>query len=331
MALTKDSVIAQSKNAYNQWRDIWRKNAEISARFAPHKSLSDFMNIGVGKACLLVANGYTFERHIDTIKEHQGNVDIMCCDKTLGHLLDNGIKPTYCIVCDANVNYEKYMKKWESQLEDTILFINVCANQDWSLNGNWKDKYFFVNFDSIKSELEFGEISKCQNGIPAATNVSNAMAVFLTQSDNSGRKNYFGYDKLLLIGYDYSWTYGGKYYAFNEDGDGKAHYMRHIYLKTRSGKPGYTSTNLHFSASWAEKYFHNFKLPVILCDEDSILGVVKTGKLEDQMQYSYRREDAKIVRDELKKRDKLKRELAVTEQRLVSIGQDHYRQYLLSL
>jgi len=131
MGLTPDSIVQQSKNAYNQWKDLWRENAKISAGFAPHKPMKDFLNIGVGKACLVVANGYSFERNIDVIRENQEHIDILCCDKTLGHLLDNGIKPTYCLVCDAMVDYEKYMEKWQDQLEDTILFINVCANQKW--------------------------------------------------------------------------------------------------------------------------------------------------------------------------------------------------------
>lgn len=329
MSLSPSQIKEQSYNAYNQWKDIWRANAKISAEFS-HKPLRDFMNVGVGKACLVVANGYTLEQNIDVIKKHKDNVDIMCCDKTLGHLLDNGIKPTYCLVCDANVNYEEYMEKWKDQLDETVLFINVCANQKWSKNGNWKDIYHFVNYDSIKSEVEFMEISKCSNKIPAGTNVSNAMLVFLTQSDNTGRRNYFGYDKLLLIGFDYSWTHGGKYYAFDETGNGKANYMRHVYLKNRKNVDAYTSSNLHFSARWIEQYLKNFNLPVIICDENTLLGAIKYCPLDEQMQYKYKVEDAKIVRKDMQKRDKLKRELSELENRLINIGNDHYNNFIMT-
>lgn len=327
MTVSKEQIIAQSKNAYNQWKDVWRANAKIASKFAPHKPLSDFLNIGIGKACLLVANGYSFEKNIETIKKYKDNVDIFCCDKTLGHLIENGIKPTYCLVCDANVDYEKYMKPYEDQLDDTILFINTCANQKWSTNGNWKDKYFFVNYDSIKSEIEFCQISGCNNMIPAGTNVSNAMVIFMTQSNNKARKNYFGYDKLLLIGFDYSWRYEGKYYAFDNDANGKTNYMRHMYLINRAARDCYTSTNLHFSANWLSQYLKNFNLPVVLCDEDSILTGVKYAPLDEQMQYNYKPEDAKIVHNELIKRDKLMKELSIIEQRLLNIGNDHFRNF----
>lgn len=330
MALGSSEIVAQSKNAYNQWKDIWSKNAKISAKMAPHKSMNDFLNIGIGKACLVVANGYSFEKNIETIKKHKDDVDILCCDKTLGNLLEHGIKPTYCLVCDAQVDYEKYMEKWKDQLEDTILFINVCANQKWSMNGNWKDKYFFVNYDSINSEKEFGPMSKCDNMIPAGTNVSNAMVVFLTQSDNDGRRNFFGYDKILLIGFDYSWTYGGKYYAFNTDGDGKAHYMRHVYLKNRKNEDAYTSSNLHFSAKWLEQYLKSFNLPVVQCDESTLLGVARYKPLSEQIVYSYNQEDRLIVKNDLEKRDKLKKELKVIENRLYSIGNDHFNNYIMT-
>lgn len=326
--MNSQDVINQSKGAYNQWCKQWRDHAKQHAQFAPHKSLKDFSNIGVGKACLAVANGYTFEENIDTIKKYKDNVDILCCDKTLGHLLDNGITPAYCIVCDANVNYEKYMEPWKDKLQDTILFINVCGNPKWSLNGNWKDKYFFVCVDAIKSEVEFSGLSNCQNMIPAATNVSNAMIVLLTQSDNRGRRNFFGYDKILLIGFDYCWRHDKKYYAFDDTANGKNHYMRHIYNKTMAGTLAYTSTNLAFSARWLEQYISNFRLPVVQCSRETMLRTQYTGELEKQMQYNFKREDRKAVITSVNERERLQKRLEEINSQLVQVGREHYFSFL---
>lgn len=326
--MDSNAIVQQSKSAYNQWCGLWRDHAKRHAVFAPFKPLSDFVNSGVGKACLVVANGYSLEENIETIKKHQDKVDILCCDKTLGHLIENGIIPTFCLVCDAQVNYENYMEPWKDKLQDTVLFMNVCANPKWSFNGNWKDKYFFVNHDSIKSEIEFSGLSGCQNMIPAGTNVSNAMVVFLTQSDNTGRRNFFGYDKILLIGFDYSWRFGKKYYAFDETGNGKSNYMRHLYVNNLSGSPAYTSTNLAFSAQWLEKYIGSFKLPVVQCSRETILHTQYVGELEAQMQYNYRREDAEFVAREMKKQSRLTKELEQIQKRLMSIGEDHYYKFL---
>lgn len=330
MALDSNAIKQQSLNAYGQWKVQWRKHAEIHSKFKM-KPLSDFENSGVGKAVLCIANGYSFEENIETIKENQHNVDILCCDKTLGHCLENGIKPTYLVLCDANVSYEKYMEKYKDQLQDTILFANVCANPKWAQNGNWKDIYFFVNMDVIDSHLEFSKISGCQNFIPAGTNVSNAMVVFLTQSTNEGRRNFFGYDKILLIGFDYSWRPDGKYYAFDYDGGGKRYYMRHMHIVDLGGNPAYTSNNLLFSVKWLEKYLQAFNLPVVQCTRSTLLTTKKFGNLKEQMSYNFKRED----RDQVKKlMEILNRAHMATQQAtaaLQMIGREHYLGYLRSV
>jgi hypothetical protein len=327
MALSTEAIRQQSLNAYNQWRDQWREHAKKHSKFNM-KPLSDFQNSGIGKAVLVIANGYSFERDVEIIKKYQDQVDILVCDKTLGHCLENGIKPTYCVVCDANVSYEDYMQKWEDQLDDIVLFSNVCGNPKWTHNGNWKDIYFFVNMDVLNSQDEFSELSKCQNFIPAGTNVSNAMCVFLTQSDQTGRKNYFGYDKILLSGFDYSWVKDGKYYAFSENGGGKANYMRHCFLVNKEGELTYTSNNLMFSAQWLEQYIKTFNLPVVQCSRGSILSLQKNGKLEEQMQYSFKTEDCGIVKKMLNAKEVLLHELAKIDGEFNRIGREHYLNYI---
>lgn len=293
--MNEDMIRQQSKAAYGQWCVQWRDHAKQNSKFEM-KSLRNLENTGIGKAIVCVANGYSFEENIETLKKNRKNVDIMACDKTLGHLIDHGIRPDYVLICDANVDYERYLKPWENQLQDSIAIMNVCGNPKWADNGNWKDKYFFINKDILQSELEFSSISGCKNFIPAGTNVSNAMVVMLTQSDNEGRRNYFGYDKILLIGYDYSWRHGGKYYAFNDCGDNKEQYMKHVYCVTQGGSFAYTSGNLAFSAQWMETYIKTFGLPVIQCSKETILGSVKFGKLEDHIGYRFKEHDSVVVR-----------------------------------
>jgi hypothetical protein len=321
--MNQDNIRGQSEAAYKQWCEQWRAHA-IAHKSYKQKSLEQFENIGVGRALVCVANGYSFEEEIETLKELQHNVDILCCDKTLGKLLEHGITPAYCMVCDANVDFSKYMQKWENQLSKTTLFINVCANPEWSKNGNWKDIFFFVNKDVIDSHLEFSKLSGCENFLPAGTNVSNAMVILATQSDNDGRKNYFGYDKIALIGYDYSWRHGGKYYAFDEDGNGKAKYMRHAYAYTHGGEFAYTSGNLSFSKDWLHKYITTFNLPVVQCSKHSILQFGKVGVLKEQMAYRHKPADGPTVRKMVKELRELKKREAEIFNTISTIGQDHY-------
>lgn len=326
----ESQILAQSKAAYGQWKEQWRAHAKLHSKYKM-KDMIDFENIGVGRTILCVANGYSFEENIETIKKHRGNIDILCCDKTLGHLLDQGITPDYCLVCDANVSFEKYLERWKDKVDGVTLFMNVCANPKWTEGVKWKDKYFFVNKDILKSENEFSELSGCMNQIPAATNVSNAMVVLLTQSDERGRCNFFGYDKIALIGYDYSWRPDGKYYAFDGDGGGKSNYMRHIHGINDAGDYCFSSGNLAFSASWLEKYVQTFGLPVVQCSRAGIMGRAFYADIEKSLSYRHRPEDAALVRDLIPRLNKLRQEAKKLDTVLREISRDHYRAHRASV
>lgn len=328
--LSKEDIRNQSERAYKQWAKQWREHAVINSKW-PMKSLSDFECIGIGKAVLCVANGYSFEDEIEVIKENWQKVDVMCCDKSLGHLLSQGIKPTYCVVADANVNYEKYLKPYENQLQDTILISNVCANPMWAEKGNWKDRYFFCVMDILNSEKEWSSLSGCKNMMAAGTNVSNGLVIALTQSDNTGRRNYFGYDKILLIGFDYCWSPDGKYYAFDEDGGGKSNYMRHAYMMDHRGMPAWSSNNLVFSARWLDTYVGTYNLPVVQCTKRTVFATAKRGILREQMQYSFRPENGPKIKKILALRKLLIEKKKEYEAQISAISRDHFYSYLQSV
>lgn len=324
--LSDNDILKQSESAYKQWAVQWRAQA-IANSVYPMKSMDELKYTGIGRAVLAVANGYSFERNIETIKKYQHLVDIICVDKCLIHLLRNGITPKYVLVCDANVSYEAYLEPVRDQLANTTLIMNVCGNPKWAANGNWKDRYFFVNKDVLKSELEFQDLSKCPNAIAAATNVSNAQIVILTQCDNTTHHNFFGYDKILMIGYDYCWD--ESYYAFDKTGGGKTHYMRGCHVYNLAYEYCYTSTNLLFSAKWLTKYIQVFKLPVIQCDPNSLVtGIKLCPDLAEQMQYSYLPEHSTEVISLLDYKRRLKDQLQKLDGRIGEISRDHARQLI---
>lgn len=324
--LTAEQIKAQSEGTLRQWRPTWERHAKIAAS-RPMHSIGKFEGTGAGRACLLIGNGASFEREIDTIRAHQDKVDIMVCDKALGACLDNGITPQFCIVADAAVSFEKYCEPWKDKLKNTILFSSVCANPKWA-EADWGEVYYYCVKDAIGSEKIFQEISGCPNLIAAATNVSNLMLVFLTQCDNEGRRNFFGYDKYLLIGYDYSWRWDGAYYAFDYSGGNKRNYMRHNYGRTLGGEYCFTSNNLGFSLRWLEQYVTAYKLPVVQCSPDSVFPtpVVSGGwaPLAKQMQYEGSLNGPRFAGAVQKLR-----ELSEERRRLIAeIQADRRRQYL---
>lgn len=320
--VTDSEVRQQSVSCYKQWSDQWRVQAKYHGDRFTMKPLSDFEFSGVGKAALLVGNGYSFEEDIETIKKYQDKVDIVACDKTLKSLIEHDITPDICILCDANVSYQKYCEPIKDKLKDTILISNICAATEWACRGNWKDVYFFVNQDILQSEKEWMEVSKCSNLIVAGTNVSNAMIIMLTQCSNAGARNFFGYDRILLTGFDYCWDETA-YYAFDKTGGGKEHYMKHIMVISMNEEIAFSSGNLLFSCRWIDQYLKVFKLNIIQTSKRSILPGNSYLPLEKAMNYSYRTEDSHFIKKLVKMRDAALTEIREIDQKLIGINFDH--------
>lgn len=330
MGLSSNEIILQSKTAYNQWCKQWRDHCKQHKEMGIETDFMDFSNTGVGKVLLLCGNGYSLEEEFETIKKYRDNIDIMVCDKSLGHFIERGIRPDYAVVCDANVDYEKYCMPWEDKLDQTTLFVNVCANPEWT-KANWKQKCLFVNMDSINSEREFGPLSGCHNLLPAATNVSNQMAVLVTQSSNKGRNNWFGYDKIVLIGFDYCWHPDGNYYAFDHDADGKRNYMSHAHCLDRGFNPCFSSSNLIFSAKWLDDYIKGFQLPFVSGTKRTLLASTPTKNLQQQLQYKYKPNDSITVQGLSDLKMQLLEQVQKIDQKLTRMGHDHMMSYRQSI
>lgn len=270
--LTSDEVQQQSMNAWKQWRIQWIKNAKINKNLKTD-SFSNLLGIGKGKKLLQIANGYSLALNLDEIKKHINDYDIYCCDKTFGYLIKNGIYPKYCHVADANVKFDEWGKGFDSS--KTILISNIAAAPQWGLE--WKGKkYYYTNWDNIGTAQVLGKAGNCFDVIPASSNVSNSQIVFSTQ--------VIGYDKQLLVGFDYSWQDDGKYYATgNVD---KQYYMNHASVNTIWGDIAFSSTNLIFSCRWLMSYISKFKKSVIInCSERGILNTFLSMSLKKGLVY----------------------------------------------
>lgn len=290
--LSQNEVLEQSKGAYAQWGEKWRNHAiENGKKYkAEGRSHLDLYKRGAGKTALLVGMGPSFEKNIELIKKYKDNVEVSCCDKAFHKLVEHGIIPKYVNICDAGISYERWLEPWIEQTKDTTLLCNITGNTDWSMN--WKGPViFFTNKDNIHSEIEFSELSGCKDMIPAGSNVSNSLVIFLTQ--------LLGYDKYLLVGYDYSFSDDENYYAFYDDD--KRYWMRHISKITRHGNFTYTSQNLFFSLRWMNDFYKGALVPngIKLYDcSDSHLLDVPSRKLETMLMLSGTR---KLTNDEKNK------------------------------
>jgi len=282
--ITQEKVTEQSKNTYAQWGPTWRKwakrNGEMYRRNPrPH---TDLLYCGIGRSVLICGMGVSLENQIEVIKQHQGRVDIACVDKAFGQLIKHGIKPRFVFVADAAVSFEDHAKEYIEEAEDVTLIMNVTGNPKWS--ENWPGPvYYYVNKDTIGSEIEFATLSGCDQIIPASSNVGYTAVVFIAQM--------MGYEKHLLVGYDFCWKPNENYYAFNDDLD-KRSYMRHQTMISNRNELIFSSSNLFFSEQWMAEFMRqisriNPTLVIKNCSEGFFHGLMP--KLETQLQMCQRR------------------------------------------
>lgn len=265
-------VKAQSDAVFGQFGEkVWIPNAKVNSKL-PRKDTSEFHNIGIGKHLLCCALGESLEEKIDVIKKYRDKVDVLTCDKGFELLLNQGIKADYVILCDANIVFDKWIKNAINETKGVKLLATPYANPEWTTK--WKgDRYFFINEDAIDSHKIFqGIFGEGIRMIPAGSNVSNAMIIFFTGSNNENNINYSGYERFILVGYDYSWRPEGHYYAW-KDPVPKRFYMHHRTVMDCNMDTVYTSENLMFSAKWLYSYITTFNLPVVNCSGRGLLDV----------------------------------------------------------
>jgi hypothetical protein len=272
------AVKKQSQEVFKNFEKKWMEHSRINSQL-PFDHPHAYWNIGLGKSLVCVAMGASLEKDIEALKQYRDRVDILCCDKAFGKLLDHGIKADYVMLADANISFD-WIKPYVYQTEGVRLISTVYANPAWTKA--WKgQRTFYMNKDAIQSERNFLPMwGDNMRVIPASSNVSNAMLVFMLGCDDNLRINFAGYQNYFLTGFDYSWRSDGNYYAFNNPIP-KRHYMNHRTFLDYNKDICHTSENLIFSAKWLMQYIETFKLPVVNCSGRGLLEIREKGNLAD--------------------------------------------------
>ena len=293
--LTYKDTKMQSQTVYKQFGESkWIPFAKENAKL-PRKDSNDLKGCGLGKFLVSCALGESLEEKVESIKKHRDKVDVLTCDKGFGALLERGVKADYVMICDTNVEF-KHVKEYIPETKDVKLLCTPYANIEWT--SSWKgDRYFYVNKDSIETELVFQEILGNVRMIPAGSNVSNAMVVFFMGVDEKSRYNWSAYEMVYLVGYDYSWRPNGNYYSWANPVP-KRYYMSHRTLLDINKDWCFTSENLFFSAKWLTQYATSFDIPIMNCSGRGLLQIKRMGDLEEELS---RIVSNKYVRDSVKR------------------------------
>lgn len=277
--LSSKEVENQSNQVFDQFGEKWKKHAKMNVRL-PFKDSAELGNVGIGKYLVLAAMGESLEDNIDVLRKYRFRYDIITCDKGFGTLLEQGIKADYVMICDSNIPY-KWIEPYIEETQDVKLICTPYANVEWT--HKWKGElYFYVSKDAINTEEIFGDIFGGVRLIPASSNVSNAMLVYFLGVDDKTKINFGGYEKYLLVGYDYSWRRDGNYYAFSNPMP-KRHYMCQNTMLDIKNEISFTSENLLFSAKWMFSYLTTINMPVINCSEKGILCIPRRNTLENEL------------------------------------------------
>jgi len=273
--LSHKDVVKQSNSVWNQFGETkWVPYANVNVKL-DHRDPVKFFNHGIGKTLVLVGMGESLEEKVSILKKYRDRFEIVVCDKGFGPLLDQGVKADHVFLCDANVPF-KYIEKWIPETKGVNLISTVYGNTEWTIP--WLgDRYFFIHRDAIETEKHFFPIfGEGMRSIPASSNVSNAMLVFFVGCDEYSRVNWAGYDRYLLVGYDYSWRPDGSYYAWI-DPKPKRYYMNHMTFLDINNNVVFTSSNLWFSCKWMYMYLKAFRkiLPVYNVSGRGLLEVTQ--------------------------------------------------------
>lgn len=254
----KDEILKQSQRAYDRWKDIWHENARRNA--ACYEELPRLEGRERGKSLLLFAFGPSFKENIRDIKENgmHHEADIMCVDKALPSLLENGIVPKYVMVCDAQVNFEKYGKIDPELCKSIDLLCTITCNAKWAeyWKNNGGKSYYTVNKDNIRTHKIYGKYLDPTKAyfIPAASNVANSAYVIATM--------ILGYKEIFLAAFDYSFKIKGNYYGddskpkdtnYNFD---KHSENNHYTMLDVNGELVQASSNMYFSARWLTDFIN---------------------------------------------------------------------------
>ena len=304
--LNYEDVRKQSTAVWNQFGESkWLPYSQINSKLPNRRDPFELKGCGIGKFAVLAAMGASLEDHIDAIKKYRSRFDLITCDKGFGTLLNHGIKADYVQLCDCNIPY-KWLEPYLEETKGVKLLATTYANVEWTTK--WKGPiYFYANKDALQSEKKFlpimGDPNEGKLGfmpgslpirhenvrvIPAGSNVSNAMLIFMVGVDETNQQSFSGYENFFLTGYDYSWRPSGaefkcktgNYYAFANPTP-KRYYMSHRTLLDLNNDPVLTSENLLFSAKWLYSYITAYNLPVTNCSQRGILDIPSKMPLEE--------------------------------------------------
>ena len=173
--------------------------------------------IGRGKSAIIIGASPALMKQVPTLRDLQDDKDFLLCglSSNLEYLLNNGIKPDYTIVVDAD---KSTGDDWDSidmgKTKGITLIANTFAYSP--MLEKWKGQLYFLSLDSARKSMRrkqnkwYGPANGFGEGFPSLMAQFNIMAAFAFL--------VFECKTILFVGHELSFAdEKSKYYVDRED------------------------------------------------------------------------------------------------------------------
>lgn len=138
-------------------KELWFKNARENRSLIKECGwiCEDMQDAHMGKTAVLIGASPAVKNQLETLRNLQADPDFILCGITsgIGLLLNNGIKPKYCMIADAEVEQKRFYEGLDMSLtKDTTLIASICCPK--SILELWQGPKKFIAVYSDEKKME---------------------------------------------------------------------------------------------------------------------------------------------------------------------------------
>lgn len=253
-----------SLNTYNNLGTLQIENARKN-KDLPKIAIESYQYLWRNRTAIGIAFGRSLSKNIEHLQGVNHKYKTIACDKSMKWLFENGIIANVYTTLDASVPEE-----WipdDINLSGCVLFAHAGASHSFCKRfiERGGDVSFYVHFCMIRSHIELAELAGVTAGLPVSGNVGHATVVIA--SDVLAAK------KLILIGYDNSWSADQYYADKKETGNINMDYLKKVIGIDGNEvftDPGFMAYNHYLKEFIRDR---KFEKKVINCSGSGILDI----------------------------------------------------------
>jgi len=207
-----------SDNTGAHYLDLWIENARINRKIVRNRGwIAELQDNHSGKTAVMLGASPAIKNQIATLRILQDDSDFVLIGITSGlkFMLDNGIKPKYVMIADADPDIERFWKGLDmNQTKDMTLLANICTHP--KLLNMWQGPIKFIAIYTAVKKLD----RKLAKWYSPVNGVGNFFPALCSQYNTGAALAYmvFGCKIIIFVGNELSFAdEQTTYYADRED------------------------------------------------------------------------------------------------------------------